>query len=802
MSDNVTATVPVLDGNNWVSWSETMEAFLSSKGLWRIVSRVDRPEPISPREGSDGSICNQDDIDARQTKIDNWDDDNERAMGTIRLRLTPTITQVIKGETTAKAMWKALSDSHQQATLSNAYVEFKSLLELRFPEDNSPANAIAKWRSHLDRLSTFHVKMSPYVLMMLILSKTSAYAASMAQLGALSQKMVDLDDTTSTRPDYEGLLTMIQLTWDQRKLRSKVKSDHAQRTSGIKHKGQDPQFKAQQDPKSQPQGSSNQQQPEQGEKKKRRGKRGSKKQGDGAPPHNHSHLASAAVTNTFAPPPPKSLDPKPSLASRLETDRPSHRDTNNYPRLRRALNLLERLDVPKGFESVRTLEEVVDAAEHARHASKTFVEEKDVEPQFIEGSSSRPLKRARIDWAEEMEEFDAEPAVSLDGSEDEKSTDSNVDDDILASIGYYDAYVHPDLTDEHSTKGAFTATTLTWTDPVCSPIVLNTLKYNVVNALNRCEHNASYDACQRCKGKSHFQTWMLDSGASFHFTHKLKLLNNVRKLSDPVPIMTANGLVHVDQVGDATLDYLHYPTLKMRKFLLQNVHYMPTNADINLVSLGTLMQQGMTFEGQQDHIILYKNKDEVMRFTPMFPGATVFRLLSGKDKTVPVAVDSVSHDIVHRRFAHPGDKVLRRFPSQTIGCPEFSSEPSKSPCPGCAQGKMPSRSFPPNPRRATKPFELIHSDLKSFPVLSYHRYEYVITFFDDYTSHAWITFLRKKSAAISATRQFLAMVDTQYHTKVEQWMSDARGEYKSDAFDELLKGSGIKILTSVPHTPQ
>jgi len=37
---------------------------------------------------------------------------------------------------------------------------------------------------------------------------------------------------------------------------------------------------------------------------------------------------------------------------------------------------------------------------------------------------------------------------------------------------------------------------------------------------------------------------------------------------------------------------------------------------------------------------------------------------------------------------------------------------------------------------------------------------------------------------------------------VQQQMSDGRGEYKSVAFDEMLKNRGIRILQSAPHTPQ
>jgi hypothetical protein len=33
-------------------------------------------------------------------------------------------------------------------------------------------------------------------------------------------------------------------------------------------------------------------------------------------------------------------------------------------------------------------------------------------------------------------------------------------------------------------------------------------------------------------------------------------------------------------------------------------------------------------------------------------------------------------------------------------------------------------------------------------------------------------------------------------------MSDAGGEYKSDVFLKTLKDPGIKVLQSIPHTPQ
>ena len=115
---------------------------------------------------------------------------------------------------------------------------------------------------------------------------------------------------------------------------------------------------------------------------------------------------------------------------------------------------------------------------------------------------------------------------------------------------------------------------------------------------------------------------------------------------------------------------------------------------------------------------------------------------------------------------------------------------------------MTNRSFPPSTKRASQPFELIHSDLKSFPIDSYHKYRYVIVFLDDYTSVAWTVNLHTKDAALTATYHFIQMVGNRFNSTIAQWMSDTGGEYKSKAFEKMLKDRGIEILQSIPYAHQ
>ena len=92
--------------------------------------------------------------------------------------------------------------------------------------------------------------------------------------------------------------------------------------------------------------------------------------------------------------------------------------------------------------------------------------------------------------------------------------------------------------------------------------------------------------------------------------------------------------------------------------------------------------------------------------------------------------------------------------------------PKEHLCPGCEQAKMTNKAFPPSNLRASEPFELVHSDVITYPIKSYKKFKYSIVFYDDYSSHAWTINLHTKDAALQATKYFLVMVETIFKTRV------------------------------------
>jgi hypothetical protein len=155
-------------------------------------------------------------------------------------------------------------------------------------------------------------------------------------------------------------------------------------------------------------------------------------------------------------------------------------------------------------------------------------------------------------------------------------------------------------------------------------------------------------------------------------------------------------------------------------------------------------------------------------------------------------------------MGHPSEEVLKHMPQQTKGFDKLIIPKERSICPGCAQGKMHSKSFPESHKRATKVFEIIHSDLKEFPVVSYHKFKYYMSFIDDYSSFAWIAKLKKKSDAYDAFIKWIALVKNQYADEchIKTWHSDGGGEYITEKFTQKFGQLGINIFQSAPHTPQ
>ena len=278
--------------------------------------------------------------------------------------------------------------------------------------------------------------------------------------------------------------------------------------------------------------------------------------------------------------------------------------------------------------------------------------------------------------------------------------------------------------------------------------------------------------------------WMLDSGASRHFTFNINNYVNYETTAE-VLVRTANSFTKI--VGKGTVII----TVDRKTVRINPIYHIP-DLSCRLLSLGQFLRSGLFSRGSAREISLHEEEKEFLTFYPRSEEDSIYviRSLVGAKVSAQIkTIFNIDFEVLHCRLTHPSNDVLRKAGRHLKDFPEVQI-PKEHICPGCAQGKMTNKSFPPSNIRATEAFEMIHSDLKSFPIESYRKYKYSIVFYDDYTSHAWTVNLHSKDAALYTTKHFLAMVETKYKKQVQKWMSDGGGEFTSKTFVTMLKDKG------------
>jgi len=120
----------------------------------------------------------------------------------------------------------------------------------------------------------------------------------------------------------------------------------------------------------------------------------------------------------------------------------------------------------------------------------------------------------------------------------------------------------------------------------------------------------------------------------------------------------------------------------------------------------------------------------------------------------------------HHRMGHPSKNAVKHLHSATRNFKAIAIPTDLAPCSGCATGKMAEKPFALSHSHATKPLELIHSDLCEFPTLSYYRCHYVATFVDDFSAFACVYPLASKSDTFRVFQEYRACAENSLGAKL------------------------------------
>ena len=155
-------------------------------------------------------------------------------------------------------------------------------------------------------------------------------------------------------------------------------------------------------------------------------------------------------------------------------------------------------------------------------------------------------------------------------------------------------------------------------------------------------------------------------------------------------------------------------------------------------------------------------------------------------------------DVWHRRLGHPSPQV-----TSSLAAHDFLPSCNKLahiPCSACQLGRQSHLSFSSSLSRTYAPFELVHCDLWTSPVVSFSGYKYYLIVLDDYTHFSWSFPLRHKSDTSLTLQRLFSFVRTQYNVIIKALQCDNGGEFINSTLRAFFSVNGIAYRFSCPHT--
>lgn len=325
--------------------------------------------------------------------------------------------------------------------------------------------------------------------------------------------------------------------------------------------------------------------------------------------------------------------------------------------------------------------------------------------------------------------------------------------------------------------------------------------------------------------------WCLDTGASEHMCWNKDLFQDLIETKMKKQVKVGNGeKLPVEGVGKVIL--WAFNGKKLIKSTLSNVLYVP-DLQFNLFSAGCALDKGYTMfsnnekcefvnkNGEIGALATRENKLYRMHFVsennPEY--AANFSILEHSPESVTekeslkyetevndslisecnTAKITESLSTWHSRLAHQNVNYVRQFLKRNHI--DFIEENFL--CEQCLKGKQHRLPFEQSKSRASKPLELVHSDVCGpMEQESLGGARYFLLLKDDYTSYRYVYFMKQKSEVKKNIEKFISLAERETGHKMKTLRSDNGLEFINKEVKEILESKGIRHQRSVVYTPQ
>lgn len=295
-------------------------------------------------------------------------------------------------------------------------------------------------------------------------------------------------------------------------------------------------------------------------------------------------------------------------------------------------------------------------------------------------------------------------------------------------------------------------------------------------------------------------TWFLDSSATEHLARSSEKLENLRALRSPIQIYVAKSGQKLTATECGDFKVRTQVNGLICSIMIKDVLLVP-NLQFNLLSVRRLEMNGYT--------IHFGNGKGIIR-----RGNCVVAVAYRKDRlyeldfcatSVAANLCNIEDDVEvwHKRYGHIGYDGLQQLSSLVNGIKLSKPVDRAKRCEVCISGKQTKLPHSKPWTRATRPLQLVHSDVCGpMGQESHDKKKYLVAFIDDYTHFTMAYTLSEKSEVFKCFKQFHAMAEAHFNTKLSRLRCDNGREYPSTEMKNYCASKGIQYEFTIRYTPQ
>lgn len=291
------------------------------------------------------------------------------------------------------------------------------------------------------------------------------------------------------------------------------------------------------------------------------------------------------------------------------------------------------------------------------------------------------------------------------------------------------------------------------------------------------------------------RNWYMDSGATAHLASSSGILQSVFSLNTEKSVVVGNGsTILVFSSGSSSIPSNSRPltlnNILVTPQIIKNLIYVRRFTTDNWCSIEFDPFGFSVKDLQTQKVLLRSESSGDLYYVPSH---------LNKEKSESTFIIE-SSSLWHNRLGHTNNESLQSLiSSNSLSC---NKDRLPSCCNACQLGKHLKLPFYKSNSHVSKPFELIHSDVWTSPVMSLSGIRYYVLFLDDYSHFVWVYPIRRKSEVFSKFLHFSAYVKTQFNSKIVSFQCDNGGEYNNSQFRQHFDLNGISARFSCPHTSQ